>query len=530
MKPFASLLLLECRSLLVGFNLGGSKKKRASSLIGLVFVVGISLLLGGIYGWGFVALLAEAGYPQLALCLIVVMAVLFAVIFTAMSAAGALFSTKDLDILLALPITPRALFASKVLALYLENFVITSCFLLPAAVAAAVYFPLSWVFWPILAAVLIVVPFFPCFMALLFSYLIAWFKAHFNPGRLFSVLFTVVGFLLLLGILLPLQFGLQTILTADPASALASLTGVFPPLGWMAKALFGGDLLALLWLCLSAVIPLALEILLLARSYTHIVASLLTAHTSRKSKKITALKAGTPRHALFKKEWNRFLGTPIYLLNSGLGLILLILVPVALLIFRTDALSMLSQLPLPGGFLPAAAAILACALSGTCYSAAVSISLEKETFWQLLVLPVETRTILFVKAFFPLLLQAPIFLYYSISISLLLGFSALHCILILLAACCFTVFTGCLDLCINLLFPRLDAASDTAIVKQSLAAMLGMLGNLVLAVLSAVPLFQLPGLSPVLYLLVFAASCLLAAGMLWLILCRWGSARFRSLA
>ncbi|MDO5601883.1 MAG: hypothetical protein Q4G07_03855 [Oscillospiraceae bacterium] len=529
MKPFASLLLLECRSLLVGFNLGGSKKKRAPSLVGLIFVVGISLALGGLYGWGFVAMMAQAGYPQLALCLIGAMAGLFALLFTAMSAAGTLFSTKDLDILLALPITPRALFTSKVLALYLENFIITSCFLLPAAAAAAVYFPLSWSFWPILIVVLVAVPFFPCFMALLLSYLIAWFKSHFNPGRLFSAVLAVVGFVLLLAVLLPLQFGLQNVLTQNPAVAFSALSGGFPPLGWMANALFSTDLLALLWLCISAAVPFALEILLLARSYTHIVASLLTAHTSGKKKKLSALKAGSLYGALFKKELNRFLGTPIYLLNSGLGLILAFLAPIALLIFRRDALEMLSQLPVPGGFLPIMAAVVLCALSGTCYTAAVSISLEKNALWQLLVLPIETRTILSVKTLFPLLLQAPLFLYFSVTVSLLLGFSILDCILILLTACCFTLLTGCLDLTINLLFPRLDAASDTAIVKQSLSALLGMLLNVALAVLIAVPLFTLSVSSPLLYLLVISGACLVLAGVLWAALCRWGAARFRAL-
>ncbi len=160
-------------------------------------------------------------------------------------------------------------------------------------------------------------------------------------------------------------------------------------------------------------------------------------------------------------------------------MIILAIAAVAALI-RKDALAEFfaeAQLSMP---LFEVAVFLSLMLVGMSCTTAVSISLEGKTLWILKEAPVATGSIFDAKAACSMAVSIPISLVTSILFAFALSLSAAQCLLLFLACAAMATFMALLGLVINLRFPKLDADNDTVVVKQSLSAMLGLFGGMVL--------------------------------------------------
>ena len=185
---------------------------------------------------------------------------------------------------------------------------------------------------------------------------------------------------------------------------------------------------------------------------------------------MTAQHSASPMMALLRKESIRFFHTPIYLFNTGFGLILLVAAVAAICWKRDAVLSLLAQemeIPLSPGSLYGALAGTVCFLLATVCTSSVSLSLESRSLWILKSLPVPATQILRAKVCFNLLVGWPLTALCIVVLWGLLGFTPLQGVALLACSA-------------NLSFPRLDAANDTVICKQSLSAVIGIFGGMVL--------------------------------------------------
>ena len=101
-----------------------------------------------------------------------------------------------------------------------------------------------------------------------------------------------------------------------------------------------------------------------------------------------------------------------------------------------------------------------------------SISLEGKTLWILRGAPLPAGEILEVKAAFQVLITAPCLLVGGAGIAWGLDLGWAMGAVLVLAGLAFSGFCALFGLLVNLCFPRLDAISDAAVVKQSAAAMI----------------------------------------------------------
>ncbi len=103
------------------------------------------------------------------------------------------------------------------------------------------------------------------------------------------------------------------------------------------------------------------------------------------------LRAGSVVHALMFKERKRFLGSPVYLTNMGLGLVMILALAVAGAIFREQVLEFLALIPGMSLLTP----LIICAFLGFLVSTACistpSVSLEGKCIWILKSLPLSSR-------------------------------------------------------------------------------------------------------------------------------------------
>lgn len=478
MRKFLILARVQLRALLVSFRVGGSRKKAVSGWAALALMAALCLYISGAYSFALGGQLAEAGGLELLLLLMPAMAVILGLVFTAFAAQGVVFGGRDADLLLSMPVSAFAVLLAKLTALYAENLVFCTFLVLPAGAAWLWFGGEGGVLFVL--RMLIGVPFLamlPTVLSLAAGFLLSWLGGQFANRRAVNLLL----YALLMAVVFFLAIRLNLAVSTLAAGAMgADIAGVFT--GWGIPFLLFqrgvcGDWETLVMFCLLSLAPVLLSAWLCARNYQKILTGL-RSHSKRPAYRLGRLRAAGRKKALLRKEAARYFGTPIYLFNTGIGLIMLVIVGIAAAVMggrlrEQLALAGLGDLPL----LSMAAAVMGFMLSTVAITGS-SVSLEGQNLWIIKEAPVSAREVLDGKAGFQLLLTAPCLLVCTLGLVWGLKLTLAEGSVLLLAALSFAGFTALMGLAVNLLFPKLDAVNDMVVVKQSAAAMLSTLGGM----------------------------------------------------
>ena len=483
LPKFRAMLWLSLRSMLSTLPLRG-RHRVASGVGALLLLAVLPGYLSCVYSFSFARQLAQAGMLPLLMAIMPVMAVVMGLFFTLMAAQGVIFGGKDNDLMLSLPVPPSLLLLSRALALYLENLLICLFALLPAGAAYQLHGGGGGVWlWLALVPGAALLALLPTLAALVCGFALAWLTGHFPRHALITTLLYGAALVVVMAGMFRLN-GLILSMGQSAAGIQAGLSGWGLPFLLLEQAvcqLRPQALLALAGLCL---LPFSAVVWLLGRWYQPIL-SRLTARAGRRAFRLKTLRAGSPFRALVAKEARRFFNTPIYLFNTGFGLLLLVGGGIAALAFRDRVRPVLLALEAVGApVLPLLAAALAFVLS-TVAITACSISLEGKCLWLLLAAPVSIPTLLAAKAAFQLLLVLPCLGLCVACLTPALGLGGGQALLLLAVTGAFALCCAPVGLWCNLLFPRLDAPNDTVVVKQSLSALLGTTVPMLLAALAA---------------------------------------------
>lgn len=526
MAKFLALLRLNFRALLSAMRVG--RKKRSFSGIGaLALLAGLSLYISGVYSALLAGQLAAVGALPLLLVLMSLVSVVMGFFFSLFAAQGVIFGAKDNDLMLALPISSFALMLSRTLALYLENLVSTVFVLLPAGVIYLWYGgPGGWAVLPLLLISCLFLNLLPTLLTLIAGFVLAWLSSRFPRKALASTLLQLILLLLLLGGSFWLSTALNRVESAVP-SIFAFFQSWGRPFLLLAEGVSRHDPLPLLALCAFCLLPFLAVVWLFARQYKSIITRLST-HRTRSDYKLGRLSSVGQRRALLYKEARRWFGTPMYLFNTCVGLVLLPGAGVAALIYRS---SIQDFLRLTGGLSLAPLLVVgACFCLSTAAITASSISLEGKCLWLLRSSPVSPAVLLAVKVAFQLLATLPSLLIGTALLSVGFFLSLSEAVLLLLNNLLFALMCAPFGLWINLHFPKLDAINDTVVIKQSAAAMLAtFLPMLPLLLFFLLWLFFLEPLGGIGLLLIYAAILAAAAALSLAALIRQGPALFQRL-
>lgn len=521
MRKWKALIGLSLKSMLSTLNLRGrGKKKPVSGIAALALLAFIAVYISGFYSAMIAAALAPVGLAHLVILLMSVLAVVLCFTFTVFAAQGVIFGGRDNDLMLSLPIPPFMLMLCRTLALYVENLVFSVFVMIPAGVAYLVagggeggaLFLVRLLVCAVLLALL------PTALSLVVGAVVAWVSSKFKrQGILGTVLYTVF-FLLMIAGMMYLSFSMQDI-AAQAAGLEAAFTGWGVPFLLTVDAACRGNLLSLLLLAVLCLVPFLLFVWLFGRSYKRIVTGL-SAKGARSDYRLGRLSASGSRRALLRKEAKKFFGTPIYFLNMGFGLVLLLLGSVAALFFRDSAAEALADIASAGVALPVfpLLTVVACFLLASTQLTSCSISLEGAQLWILKEAPMPAVSIFAVKVGFQLLLELPCLVVSTLCLAVVFSLTPVQALLFFLAGAAMGACTALLGLMVNLALPKLDAPNDTVVVKQSASAIVSTLGAMVLVGLGALlyvlcqgALGELAVLVPIGALLVLSA---LALGLL----------------
>jgi ABC-2 type transport system permease protein len=222
----------------------------------------------------------------------------------------------------------------------------------------------------------------------------------------------------------------------------------------------------------------------ISTQYKMLNTSLMT-YQAKSNYKLRELKVQAPIYALYKKEMKRFFSSTIYVLNLGFGVVMMIASAIVCFIMGPEKLEQFMQvegmLPIFNKIIPFAMSVM---LTMTC-TTSVSLSLEGKNLWIIKSAPVQEITIFHSKILVNLTLLLPAAVVSSLLIAIRFPMDVISFLLLMIVPIVYSFFTSIWGMYINIKMPNYEWVSETAVIKQGLASIIGMLGS---AVFAAVPM------------------------------------------
>jgi ABC-2 type transport system permease protein len=392
-------------------------------------------------------------------------------LFSFFQARGTLYAYKDFNILGALPIKQRSVSLSKMLLMTLFIVGFALIITLPIIGIYSWFSALSWYELILGLIAFMILPIPVIILGSILSILVYRLTIHWINPRLVQ---TVLTFSLLSVYLVFNVLQLNQSNDAIQPIFVDTYLAWYVPREWFIES-FSGQL-GSFFLLLMTHIGLLIGFMVVLSQWMLSLNQL--QYTNRfNGKHVIPKKTQSVMMQLIKKEWGRYVNSPIYILNTGFGLIMLLVgsfvllwIPEVLVEVQAALIQEnISIILLVIGF-------IGFTLS-TVYSPAVSLSLEGKNINMLKSLPIDPMLISTSKIGFNLILSLPVIvvswsaLSVALSFELMTSFSLLSLIIALMIL--FSVFFFWM----NVFFPRFDFQQDVEVVKQSIAALVAVFGG-----------------------------------------------------
>ena len=458
------------------------QKKKAARSKGsaALWIVLYVILMVGVLGGMFTSLslsicgpLVEAQLGWLYFALLGLISVLLGVFGSVFSTYQGLYLAKDNDQLLSMPIPVRTIMVSRLLGVYLLGLMYSALVILPAIVVYLITAPFR-VLGLVGCIVLFVVI---SLLVMTLSCALGWAVAKISV-RLKNKSFVTVLLSLLFLCVYYVGYYKATILIrmlVENAAAYAekikgAAYGVY---------LFGrvgeGDPLAMtLFIAVSAGL-FFLTWYVLSRSFLQIV-SAGAAKTNVKYRE-RRFSQKSPDAALCRREFARFFSSPNYMLNCGLGTLLLPAAGVALLVMGKELAAALTGVFGSVEVIPLLICAAVCMISSMNDISTPSVSLEGKSLWLVQSLPVTAWQALRAKLVPQLLLTLPTMAFCVVCGVAVTPGSIAARVLCCLTALAYGVFSALVGLFLGLKMPNLDWVSETVPIKQSMNVMISLFGG-----------------------------------------------------
>jgi len=410
------------------------------------------------------------------LSMVVLMGLLYAVLFIAMntmvSVSKFILGAKDYEFLISMPIKKSTIVLSKLTGLLVLCYLMMILGFLPFLVMYYIYAGVSFLSLLYSLIILIVFPLFPLSIAYLLWLVVGAITRNVRNKQAIASIFSVLLIFIVIFASLGFNDVLLGFITNSGQVSFASV--VFYPLILASKAICYNDLVSLLIMVAICVVPTALMVFITQKYYT-VLNYIFISHP--KPKKINLDKPkriNTPFVALVKKEFQHLFNSTMYLMNSCIGAIFIVIGFLAFgILYVTDANVAMSLgtgdllFSITNFYL-----LLMLSISNPMTS---SISIDGHTWWQAKSLPVTSNQILWSKMTMYLIIFAPCAIFATISNWIFLGLSFGQFLIQLLLGIGTVLCFGLLGLIINLKKYNFNWTNEMVVAKQSMPVLLVML-------------------------------------------------------
>ena len=395
-----------------------------------------------------------------------------------------LFNCKDDNLLFSLPIKKGTVLFVRIFKFYIFELFYNSLFLLPAIVVYTRYINVNITFYIVSLIALLLLPIIPIVISSIIGILISATSSKFKFKNIAQIFITILFLLVMLFI----SFNLQNVINdiAKNATNLNdTITKFYYPARVYIKLVTDFNIIDLgLFIAIHLAI-FALAIILLGKTYFKINSKVkaIKIITNKSEYKIQTNKT---MKSLIKKELNRFINSPVFVINAGFGLVLYI-VGCALIIFKFDSiLQIFAQegLEINIGledikkYITVIQFVLICFASHMSAITCSMISLEGRTFNILKSLPVKPYKIIISKVYTAVIIMLPFILIGDLIMFIRFKFNIIEILMTIIASIVLPMVSEIFGIIVNLKYPKMDADNDTEVVKQSMSSMVAVFGGM----------------------------------------------------
>ena len=542
MKKLLSLLKATMSQDMSLFRIKARNESRARKIVLPIVLALVVMFSVGSY----VAILAEELAPShltyIVLTIFIMVTSLLTIIEGVYKSQGILFEARDNELLFSLPITQSKIFFIRIFKLITFQFLYNSLFMLPAIIVYAIYEKTNVSFYLISTVMLVLLPIIPTILGCIFGYIIKGLSAKFKARNIMQVLFTS---LILLGIFY-VSFNMQGMvanIVQNANSIQEIITKIYYPAGLYINLIQNFNILDLVTLLAINIVPAFVFVYVASIFYFKINSKL--GEKGNGNKKVGVAKTTektyrvrTQLSGLIHKEMKRFFSSPVFMVNAGFGMVLMIAVTFALSInfdgmINSMMQGMETEIPIPIGeiknMMPKVfygfVIFISCMTSIT----SSMISLEGKSFNITKSLPVETEKILLSKVLTSNILSIPIFLICDVIFFIAFKVAIIDIVFILLASIVMPTLTALIGILMNLKYPKMNATSDTEVVKQSMSSMLSVFMGMFVAILSIAIMIMGNNYNTNLFVALELLTFSIITFMLWRILKKYGAKRFKEI-
>jgi len=407
---------------------------------------------------------------------------------------GVLFAFRDYDAVMSMPISTRAVVASRVLALYMLNAFFTFIVMLSAGGVYAYFARPRALFYPFFTLTMLFAPLIPVVLGAVIGALVSRVSSRFRGMKYVNIILLAAVLVGIMSISFISQGNMETWLLDIGGALGGAIQRVYPLAYLYASAVVDFNALAF-----AGFIAVSL-FLFVAFSWflgKHI-RSINTRMTSvrAKGRYIAGKQRGSrsPLAALYIKEVKRYFASVFYVMNTGFGVVMMLIAAVTLKVAGIGPLlAALEIAPMYGDMVGAAMPYALSFIIMTINVTGSSISLEGKYVWLLKSIPQPAGKILWAKALLNVTMALPASLICIALTASALPLSLANTVLLIVLPLLSIAFITALGLIVNLKNHRFDWANEMAVVKRSAGAMLPMLAGVIILGASMYFMFAAPG-------------------------------------
>lgn len=454
------------------FSIGNVRKKRPKVLYAAIVLFVISMsVLAYLCCYAIGKVLQQ--FDSLAILPPMIMAATSVIVLltTIFKIKGTVFGFQDYDLVMSMPVSMGGIVASRILLLYSLNFIIVLMLMVPMMVAYGVLASPGIMFYLTGTLSLFFIPLVPIILASVLGTLITLVAVRFRRSNLVSILASTV----VLTSIIALSF-----MIGDSGEEMANISMVltgkvndtYPLADLYTKAVCNGDFVALIYFLLVSLGAFFIFSYIVGKLFRKLNSAAM-AGSYRRNYRLAGLKTSSPLKALFNKEIKRYFSSPIYVLNTGIGIVLLTIGAIAL--FFVDLETLLDG-SLPVGMLSQGGPLLLSFCIVTSCTTMSSISLEGRNLWIAKSLPVPVSIIFGSKLLVNLVVTAPAIID-AVLIAFAMGMSFTEGLIMVLVSVVTSLFVSLFGLVLNLRLPNFNWTSETMVIKQSAATLITIFGG-----------------------------------------------------
>ncbi|MBP5396653.1 MAG: hypothetical protein J6Y34_06655, partial [Bacteroidales bacterium] len=397
-------------------------------------------------------------------------AILFGMIISIFTTYSGIYNAKDNDLLFSLPIPPRHILLTRMAGSYFTGLLFEALVLVPAIIAywqtGGISVTGALFALPLLLIIGLLVLTLGCWLGWLLAAIGRRFQRRTFVTIVVSLAFMVLYFY---------GYNHATQLIGGFLSNMeeigGQIRGTLYPFYQMGLA-FEGEPLPMLLFCGMVMVLFIGTYIVMSRSLLRFSTTQKGGLKHKKYSEQQVAVAGSPEHALLRKEAKRLVSSATYMLNGALGSFVMPVLAVLALV-KADALQEYATM-FPADYLPLGLAAAMALLCTTNMLSSSSISMEGKSLWIVRSLPLSGWQILKAKWKLHMLVT----LVPAICCCLAAGWALRVSLPMILLAILFTTgfcgFSAALGLAVNLRRPNLNWTNETAAVKQNFGSMICM--------------------------------------------------------